>query len=258
MLNCVYLRSSRLKVLHFLAWYMHCQQGGEVWAWNGLLDAFRSFSGGFEPFLGSSVHQSDRSRHQSDRSVCWSCSHVAHRSDRWCWPVWTVRAELLQLPCLKWCFACIHPGGVASVQGELAFVQGSSLWFFELWFGGLRSLFEHSFVSDVLSRCPCLRGPRLVFFKWSCSLPLFVFRSLVGVFFICFFSFSFLSCYFMWVLSMHSSIGRLRTMCGSRTGGWSLSGVMSDWQRCVDWFLAKYCRCRLRLDWCWCRWRTSA
>jgi hypothetical protein len=49
----------------------------------------------------------------------------------------------------------------------------------------------------------------------------------------------------------------LRTMCGSRTSGWSLPGVMSDWQCCVDWFLAKYCRCRLRLDWCWCRWRTS-
>jgi hypothetical protein len=32
---------------------------------------------------------------------------------------------------------------------------------------------------------------------------------------------------------------------------------MSDWQRCVDWFLAKYCMCKLRLDWCWCRWRTS-
>jgi hypothetical protein len=48
------------------------------------------------------------------------------------------------------------------------------------------------------------------------------------------------------------------TMCGSRTGGWSLPGVMSDWQRCVDWFLAKYCRCRLWLDSCWCRWRTSA
>jgi hypothetical protein len=46
-------------------------------------------------------------------------------------------------------------------------------------------------------------------------------------------------------------------MCGSRTGGWSLPGVMSDWQRCVDWLLAKYCRCWLRLDWCWCRWRTS-
>jgi hypothetical protein len=62
----------------------------------------------------------------------------------------------------------------------------------------------------------------------------------------------------MCVLSMHSSRGGLRTMCGSRTGGWSLPGVMSDWQRCVDWLLAKYCRCRLRLDWCWCRWRTSA
>jgi hypothetical protein len=49
----------------------------------------------------------------------------------------------------------------------------------------------------------------------------------------------------------------LRAMCGSRTGRWSLHGVMSDWQCAVDWFLAKYCRCRLRLDWCWCRWRTS-
>jgi hypothetical protein len=57
---------------------------------------------------------------------------------------------------------------------------------------------------------------------------------------------------------MHSSRGRLRTMCGWRTSGWSLFGVMSDWQRCVDWFLAKYCSCRLRLDSCWCRWRTSA
>jgi hypothetical protein len=33
-------------------------------------------------------------------------------------------------------------------------------------------------------------------------------------------------------------------MCGSRTGEWSLPGVMSDWQHCVDWFVAKYCRCR--------------
>jgi hypothetical protein len=46
-------------------------------------------------------------------------------------------------------------------------------------------------------------------------------------------------------------------MCGSRTGRCSLPGMMSDWQCCVDWFLAKYCRCRLRLDSCWCRWRTS-
>jgi hypothetical protein len=43
-----------------------------------------------------------------------------------------------------------------------------------------------------------------------------------------------------------------------RTGGWSLLAVMSDWQRGVDWLLAKYCRCRLWLDLRWCRWRVGA
>jgi hypothetical protein len=64
-----------------------------------------------------------------------------------------------------WCFACFRPGGVALVRGELACVQGELFVVFELWLGGLRSLLEQSFVSDVSSRCPCLRGPRLVFFK---------------------------------------------------------------------------------------------
>jgi hypothetical protein len=36
---------------------------------------------------------------------------------------------------------------------------------FEFLFGGLRSLLERSFVSDVSSHYPCLRGPRLVLFK---------------------------------------------------------------------------------------------
>jgi hypothetical protein len=49
--------------------------------------------------------------------------------------------------------------------GELASVQGELFVVFELWFGGLCSWLEHSFVSDVSSRCPCLSGPRLVFFK---------------------------------------------------------------------------------------------
>jgi hypothetical protein len=43
-----------------------------------------------------------------------------------------------------------------------------------------------------------------------------------------FFPFLFLFGYKSCVLSMHSSRGRLRTMCGSRTDGWSLPGVMSD------------------------------
>jgi hypothetical protein len=55
--------------------------------------------------------------------------------------------------------SCIGSGELACVQGELLVV------FFEPWFGGLCSLFKHSFVWVVSSCCPCLRGPRLVFFK---------------------------------------------------------------------------------------------
>jgi hypothetical protein len=65
--------------------------------------------------------------------------------------------------------------------------------------------------SSDLALCLCLAFDRLLEFL-----------------FVCLFSFSFLSCYFMWVLSMNSSRGRLRTMCDSRTGGWSLPCVMSD------------------------------
>jgi hypothetical protein len=97
---------------------------GEVWALNVLLDAFRRFSGGFEPFLDSGVHRSDRSR-----TPVWPvrvlvlftcCTPV--------WPVvltgltgqgWVVAAALLQVvSCM------LRPGGGALVQGELACVQG--------------------------------------------------------------------------------------------------------------------------------------
>jgi hypothetical protein len=67
------------------------------------------------------------------------------------------------------------------------------------------------------------------------SLCLYLaFDRLLEFLFIRFFHYSFLFGYYMSVLSMHSSRGRLRTMCGLRTGGWSLPGVMSDEQRCVD------------------------
>jgi hypothetical protein len=65
-------------------------------------------------------------------------------------------------PC---CIAAFVQGECALAQGELAYVQGELFVVFELCFGDLRYLFEHGFVSDVSSRCPCLRGPRLVFFK---------------------------------------------------------------------------------------------
>jgi hypothetical protein len=65
-------------------------------------------------------------------------------------------------PC---CIVVLVQGECALAQRELANVQGELFVVFELCFGGLRSLFDHGFVSDVSSRCPCLRGPRLVFFK---------------------------------------------------------------------------------------------
>jgi hypothetical protein len=59
------------------------------------------------------------------------------------------------------------------------------------------------------------------------------------------------------VLSMHSSRGRLRT--GASEDQWMVApAVMSDWQRGVDWLLVEHCRCRLRLDLRWCRWRMGA
>jgi hypothetical protein len=56
---------------------------GEVWAWNGLLDAFRRFPRGFEPFLGSGVHRSDRTR-----SPGWPVRVLALFT--YCSPVWPV------------------------------------------------------------------------------------------------------------------------------------------------------------------------
>jgi hypothetical protein len=165
---------------------MHCQQGGEVLAWIGLLHAFRRFPSGFELFWSSGSFSGGigltGEGHRSDLCSSQVLGDLVH---------WPDRSE-------PSCCSCSISCGVshAFVQGELHWFRGSlhvcrgsSLWFFELWIGGLRSLIEHNFVSDVSSRCPCLRGLRFVFLKWSCSLPLFGFRSLVGV---SFYSFIFL------------------------------------------------------------------
>jgi hypothetical protein len=59
----------------------------------------------------------------------------------------------------------------AFIQAELHWFRGACMCagelfvVFKLWFCGLHSLLEHSFVSDVSSSCPCLRHPRLAFFK---------------------------------------------------------------------------------------------
>jgi hypothetical protein len=128
-------------VFAFLDWFMHCQQGGEVWAWFGLLHAFRRFPSGFELILSSGSFPGGigltGEGHRSDRCSSQVLGDLAHRSDRWGWLVWQVRAELLKLLCFMWCFACIHLGGVALVQGELAGVQGELFvvfWALVCWF----------------------------------------------------------------------------------------------------------------------------
>jgi hypothetical protein len=112
--------------------------------------------------------------------VCTSLTGQGHLSDRSeCCPVYMLGTGLtgggtgLTGQSLADAAALFSSSGLhAFVQGELHWFRGSlhlcrgsSLWSFELWFGGLRSLLELSFVSDVSSRCPCLRGPRLVFFN---------------------------------------------------------------------------------------------
>jgi hypothetical protein len=49
--------------------------------------------------------------------------------------------------------------------------KGSSLWFSSFGLVVCSLCLSMVFVSVVSRHCPCLRGPRLVFLKWSCSLP---------------------------------------------------------------------------------------
>jgi hypothetical protein len=117
------------------------------------------------------------------------------------------------------------------------------------------AIWEH-FISVTSSCCRCLRGPRFFSLKLSFIDFCLAFDHLFE-FFVNLFSFSLF-------LELVTCVCRQCTHHGGdweperlRTGGWSLLVVMSDWQRGVDWLLAEYCRCRLRLDLHWCRWRAS-
>jgi hypothetical protein len=138
-----------LFTLYTVFWYSLSRCMCVTWSWrtcilafrfslksgcdNCLLHAFRRFPSGFELFLSSGSFPSGigltGDGHRSDRCSSQVLGNLAHQSDRWGWPVGPVRTERLQLLCFMWCFACIRPGGVALVQGELACVQGGSLWF---------------------------------------------------------------------------------------------------------------------------------
>jgi hypothetical protein len=211
-MNFVYLRSSRLHVFKFKPWFMHWQQGGERKVEKSCIASLKPI-----PIVkGELVH-----------FFCIFCfwSVLLKKTS------WTGFGNLCDR---FWLLSCTSPGECALVKGELHMCRGSSFVSSALVALVVCSMLELVLDSVVSSRCPCLRGPSLSSFKWSCSLPLFGFRSLVRVSSVVSFLFPFLFDYQMCVLSIHSSRGRLRTMCGSRTGGWSLPGVMSDWQCYVD------------------------
>jgi hypothetical protein len=132
MLIFVYLRSSRLKVLHF--WLDSCTDNKgekfelEMACWMHL-EGFQVVSSHFWALVCTDLNGQG---HRSDRSECWPCSYVGHRSDRWWWPVWPVRAELMQLLCFHQVVACIRSGGVALFQGELFVVCRALVWWFAL------------------------------------------------------------------------------------------------------------------------------
>jgi hypothetical protein len=117
MLNFVYLRSSRLKVLHF--WLDSCiaNKGEkfeiEMTCWMHL-EGFHVVSSHFWALVCTGL--TDQSAGPVHR-LGTGLTGGGDRSDR---------SELSCCSCrvFKWCFACIRPGGVALVQGELACVQG--------------------------------------------------------------------------------------------------------------------------------------
>jgi hypothetical protein len=142
LLNFVYVRSSRLKVLHF--WLDACivNKGEkfelEMACWMHS-EGFQVVSSHFWAPLCTGL---TGRLHRFDRSDCWYCAHVGHRSDRWWWPVWPVWAEVLTAILFSSGLHAFVQGELHWFRGSLHVCRGSSLWFVELCFGGLRSLLE--------------------------------------------------------------------------------------------------------------------
>jgi hypothetical protein len=153
---------------------MHCQQGGEVWAWNGLLYAFRRFQVVSSHFWALVCTGLTGWGHRLDRSQCWPCSHVAHRSDRWCWPVWSVRAELLQLPVSSGVSHAFVQGELHWFRGELFVVFRALVWWFVLFAWAY-------FCLGCVQPLPLPKGSETCLLQVIFLFAFFGFRSLIRV-----------------------------------------------------------------------------
>jgi hypothetical protein len=221
MLNFVYLRSSSLNFFNF--WLDSCiaNKGEkfdlEMACWTHL-EGFQVVSSHFWSLLCTGLTGVSA---EPVQILGTGLTGGDDRSDR-------CMLKLLQQPCFQ--LVCMHrPGGGALVQGELGCVQGELFVVFELWFRGSRSLLELGFCLGCVEPLPLPKGSE------ACLLQVILLFAFVRLSIACWSSFLFVSFLFLfslvtivWVLSMHSTRGRWRTMCGSRTGGWSLPCVMND------------------------------
>jgi hypothetical protein len=202
MLNFVYLRSSKLKVVHF--WLDSCiaNKGEkfelEMACWMHL-EGFQAVSNHFWAQLCTGLTGRG---HRSDRSECWSCAHVWHRSDLWWWPVWPVLAEVVAAALFSSGLHAFVQGGVALVKGELACVQGELfvvVWALIRWF----ALFAWAlFCLGCVEPLPLPKGSE------TCLLQVILLFAFVWLLIACwsffmFVSFLFSLVTFVWVLSMH-------------------------------------------------------
>ena len=166
----------RVAFFAFSAWFMHCQQGGEVWTWKSLLHTFRECSCS----LGCILESWNFSLITGPTGVGTGLTGVVdhqsgHRSDQCGVPIWPVWAVMLFVVCIlswgealgdfeHWFRGSLH---------EYACVLGEFLWFVAL----VVLLFVHRWRGALL---PPLWGVGTSFaLKWSCFCLVFGFWSLV-------------------------------------------------------------------------------
>jgi hypothetical protein len=188
-----------------------------LWAPGSVWKVFQLVRANFEQFGAGPVSWGGLTAHQAVRSGTGGLTALYRRSNR---PGQS--EQVFALCCIPELHCCICSGGVCCGSGELFVVFGRC-------FGGLRSLLELVCLGCV-EPLPLPKGSETCSSSSELALCLsLAFDRLLRFLFICFFLFSFsLVLLHVSVLSMHSSRGRLRTMCGSRTDGWSLPCVMSD------------------------------
>jgi hypothetical protein len=164
-----------------------------------------------------------------DRSD-WSgvFSTYSHRSN-WCWiPVWPIIAKLVRCS-ISWqvLHALVQGGVCICLEGDCTCWRDVLLCRLSLFLLWVCSFVVSLFCLSCVEPLPLPKGTETFLLQVILFSPLIDFRSLVWVFYSIPFFFLFLLWQWLCVLSMHSSMGRMRTCVWPRTGGWSL--LSDEW-----------------------------